>query len=114
MEMCYDGTLVMPSSYAVMSEDEMTYVEGGDAKRLKNNLVGLWNRTKGHRLVWKIAGVNLTMIKSAAQCCFSAAVCKFGTVIVKVAAFLSRALAAALAVGTVAAVTYLWNKRVFY
>ena len=31
MEMCYDGALVMPSSYAVMSEDEMTYVEGGDA-----------------------------------------------------------------------------------
>ena len=29
MEMCYDGTLVMPSSYAVMSEEEMTYVEGG-------------------------------------------------------------------------------------
>ena len=32
MEMCYDGTLVMPSSYAVMSEDEMTYVEGGRQK----------------------------------------------------------------------------------
>ncbi len=31
MEMCYDGALVMPSSYAVMSEDEMTYVEGGFA-----------------------------------------------------------------------------------
>lgn len=29
MEMCYDGALVMPSSYAVMSEDEMTYVDGG-------------------------------------------------------------------------------------
>ena len=29
MEMCYDGTLVMPSSYAVMEEEEMTYVEGG-------------------------------------------------------------------------------------
>ena len=29
MEMCYDGALVMPCSYAVMSEDEMTYVEGG-------------------------------------------------------------------------------------
>ena len=27
MEMCYDGTLVMPSSYAVMDEEEMTYVE---------------------------------------------------------------------------------------
>lgn len=29
MEMCYDGALVMPSSYAVMSEDAMTYVDGG-------------------------------------------------------------------------------------
>lgn len=29
MEMCYGGALVMPSSYAVMSEDEMTYVDGG-------------------------------------------------------------------------------------
>lgn len=27
--MCYDGALVMPSSYAVMDEEEMTYVEGG-------------------------------------------------------------------------------------
>ena len=32
MEMCYDGALVMPSSYAVMDSDEMTYVEGGSAK----------------------------------------------------------------------------------
>lgn len=29
MEMCYDATLVMPSSYAVMEKEEMTYVEGG-------------------------------------------------------------------------------------
>lgn len=29
MEMCYDGALVMPSNYTVMSEDEMTYVDGG-------------------------------------------------------------------------------------
>lgn len=29
MEMCYDGTLAMPSSYTVMSEEEMTYLEGG-------------------------------------------------------------------------------------
>lgn len=30
MEMCYDGALVMPSSYAVMDEEEMMYVEGGE------------------------------------------------------------------------------------
>ena len=29
MEVCYDGALVMPSSYAVMDAEEMTYVEGG-------------------------------------------------------------------------------------
>ena len=29
MEMCYEGALVMPSSYVVMKEEEMTYVEGG-------------------------------------------------------------------------------------
>lgn len=29
MDMCYDGALVMPSNYAVMNEEEMTYVEGG-------------------------------------------------------------------------------------
>ena len=29
MEMCYDGALVMPSSYVTMNEEEMTYVEGG-------------------------------------------------------------------------------------
>ena len=29
MEMTYDGMSVMPSSYAVMDEEEMTYVEGG-------------------------------------------------------------------------------------
>lgn len=29
MDICYDGALVMPSSYAMMEEKEMSYVEGG-------------------------------------------------------------------------------------
>ncbi len=29
MEMCYDGTLIMPNSYVVMQEEEMSYVDGG-------------------------------------------------------------------------------------
>ena len=29
MEMTYDGALVMPSSFAMMDEEEMMYVEGG-------------------------------------------------------------------------------------
>lgn len=35
MEMCYEGTLEMPSSYAAMSEEEMTYVEGGMSTKVK-------------------------------------------------------------------------------
>ena len=41
MEMCYDGALVMPCSYAVMSEDEMTYVEGGAYYEVKDTLGSL-------------------------------------------------------------------------
>lgn len=29
MEMCYNGTLVMPKNFAVVNDEEMTYVEGG-------------------------------------------------------------------------------------
>lgn len=35
MELCYSGVLVMPSSYAVMSEEEMTYTEAGGKLRVK-------------------------------------------------------------------------------
>ena len=31
MDMCYDGALVLPSSYAVMNGNEMNYVDGGIA-----------------------------------------------------------------------------------
>ncbi|MDR1014692.1 MAG: hypothetical protein LBL86_06910 [Coriobacteriales bacterium] len=46
--MTYDGTLVMPRNCVAMTEDEMTYVEGGyiatsygTAKQLKNHAAGL-------------------------------------------------------------------------
>ena len=41
MEMCYDGTLVMPSDYAVMSEEERTYVEGGVSTQRKCYVIRL-------------------------------------------------------------------------
>lgn len=40
MEMCYDGALVMPKNYAVMSEEEMVYVEGGiDTISVNSNML---------------------------------------------------------------------------
>lgn len=48
MDMCYDGVLVMPCNYAVVAQDEMTYIEGGKtittkgtAKYLKNYAASL-------------------------------------------------------------------------
>ena len=42
MEMCYDGALVMPSNYAVMDSDEMTYVNGGwSGKQVLRNVTGM-------------------------------------------------------------------------
>ena len=37
MEMMYDGMLTMPSNYAVMADEEMTYVEGGVSLPVKRS-----------------------------------------------------------------------------
>lgn len=37
--MSYDGALVMPSNYALMSEDEMCYLEGGATYKASNKTV---------------------------------------------------------------------------
>ena len=39
MELCYDGALVLPSSYAVMAEEEMSYVEGGALSKVDKALI---------------------------------------------------------------------------
>lgn len=39
MEMIYDGVLVLPSSYAIMDEEEMTYIEGGVSIRLTSKML---------------------------------------------------------------------------
>ena len=41
MDMCYDGALVLPSSYAVMDEEEMSYVEGGALSKVDKALIGI-------------------------------------------------------------------------
>ena len=41
MEICYDGALVMPKNYAVVDEEEMTYVEGGWSNTIYGSLKSL-------------------------------------------------------------------------
>ena len=57
MEMCYGGALVMPSNYAVMSEDEMTYVDGGLKASVKWwGITIKFSKRDAEGLGWALAG----------------------------------------------------------
>lgn len=69
MDMCYDGTLVMPSSYAMMEEDEMCYIEGGSAHTYKKG------NTSGYKEAYQTAatlayfvGVSWIINKASTAC----------------------------------------------
>lgn len=71
MEMCYEGALVMPSSYAVMDEEEMPYVEGGSAKEWA---VGIASGLIANA-IWTLGNHAITsgMVKTALVVCSGAA-----------------------------------------
>lgn len=114
MEMCYNGTLVMPKTYAVVSNEEMTYIDGGDAKNFANNLKGLWNKSEIYRHALKAGGFSWGYIGKLAQTSFwyitSTVAAKLGVTI----SLVSRALAVVAVLGTIAAAVYVYNKRLWY
>lgn len=73
MEMCYDGALVMPSSYVTMNEEEMTYTEGGSKSTRYTDLSGLFWRIVGcangarkvYSAIKKLATVTNMAVRSA-------------------------------------------------
>ena len=69
MEMTYGGALVMPSNYAVMSEEEMTYVEGGkNYTYKKGDYTGIKDCYQSSFTLAYIAGVSWVMGKVAKAC----------------------------------------------
>lgn len=123
MEMCYDGALVMPSSYAVMSEDEMTYVQGGSINTLKNNLYGLYGIIENYVCKWASgatvgrilakAGMSWAQIGAMAGSYWKLAG-KVVAIISSVTKWLGAHAFIVGVVGGVAAAALLWNVRVFY
>ncbi len=114
MTMTYDGTMVMPKNFAVVTEDEMTYVDGGDAANFANNLKALWSLSEPMRHALRMGGFNWGYLCSLATASYFYVV---GTVAAKLGitiALVSRTLAVVAALGTVAAATYVWNKRIWY
>ncbi|NCC86298.1 MAG: hypothetical protein EOM05_00310 [Clostridia bacterium] len=67
MEMCYEGTLAMPSNYVVMDSEEMSYVEGGISKGQKAAIIAA---AIG-------AGVALTAALVAGQIWVAGLICKY-------------------------------------
>ena len=65
MEMCYNGSLVMPGNYAVVSEEEMTYVVGG----WSSTTYGTLNNIK-----WRVNGAIAVCIAGDA-CALGMGVC---------------------------------------
>ena len=69
MELCYEGALVMPSSYAVMDEQEMTYVEGGGEYNYKKGDATGMNDCYGTAATLAyIAGISWIAQKAASAC----------------------------------------------
>ncbi len=113
MEMTYDGLLVMPSSYAVMSEEEMTYLDGGawSIGTLWNNIVHIsgqyavvksicktvkWNGTS----IWSYATAAVVWTQSYAQTALASLCTALGiqasTVNIVLGAILALSAAAAI------------------
>lgn len=44
MEMCYNGSLVMPCNYAVINDNEMEYVQGGWSATVNGTVSSIRNR----------------------------------------------------------------------
>lgn len=68
MELCYEGGLVMPSSYAMMDEEEMTYVEGGHS--ISTWIVGALIDTACALMgIWHVSAIGWVLSKGVAKLC---------------------------------------------
>lgn len=107
----------MPMNYVELQEDEMMYLDGGDAYTFINNVRGIWDRSAGVRAGLRGVGFGniWAAVSGAAMHGYWWAVGKFGFAAVKIGMIVAGVVGGILAtVGTAAAVWYLWNNRVFY
>lgn len=104
MEMCYDGALVMPSSYAVMDSDEMTYVEGG--KFSWSSARTIVYTAIGYVLGKFISGVTTAVLKSVINVCAGWITSAIDTAILTVMCYPGKVAATAAAVALLGAAGY--------
>lgn len=104
MEMCYDGALVMPSNYAVMSEDEMMYVEGGKFSRSAAKQIAIY--AMSYVLGKFVAGVTNKLLESAIAASAAWVKSAFETAILTVMCYPEKVAATAVAIGILGTAGY--------
>lgn len=115
MEMCYDGALVMPKNYAVVNEEEMTYVDGGGFSMalFKKNVVGGVQRVigsyKGNTLAQ--CGITLAVVKSWCSYSYSWLCVNVGWKVCKIASIVGGIVAGIVATAACAAAIYIMGTR---
>ena len=116
MDMCYEGALVMPSSYAVMDEEEMTYVEGGFSDTIfRNNLKGAFYSCKAASQALKMGGLSLGVIAKAAFTSAAQVYACYGAAINLTALAIGGIVAEiVVTIAIVAGIDYLGSHRVWY
>src|SRR5690625_3244324 len=98
-------------NYAEIEQEEMMYLDGVDAKTFGNNVYGMLKRfgiSQANRISWGIPPLT-----TLAKATYIYATAKYGFITARIASFTGNPIVIGVAaLGAVAAVTYLWNKRV--
>lgn len=118
MEMCYNGALVMPSNYAVISNDEMEYVEAGwSGATFARNLAGCLTIISGIGYILEKCGIQVVgKCIATVFATYWAACAKLSGVMISIGikvATVSRVAAAGFLIGGAAAIWALGSYSVF-
>ena len=118
MDMCYDGTLVMPREFAMMDEEEMTYTEGGgwNGKVFVRNLAGFLSLAAGMDWFLGKIGVDVSAFIARGLANYWAACSSLSkhmiNIGIKIATW-NAVAAAGFLLGSVAAIYFLGTHEVF-
>ena len=111
--------LTLPMNYEILGHGEMMYLDGGDAANFINNIKGAWRGwskvsqgLRGSGWSW---GTLLTSLVAVSEYGYYNAVAKLGKVVVKIGTILGGFIGGLIAgITLAAAVTYVWNVRLWY
>ena len=107
-----DGTCAVqfPSHYVPVTEEEMTYVDGGwSASVFAKNIAGIWNKTTAARHALRGQGISWSYIASMATLSYNYIVANVAAKLFVAISTINFIAAAIVAAGAVYAVNYLGN-----